>query len=96
MDFDEDKPLDPLPVPFKTLAELYQVSVPALRKAGRKLQLRPEFLENPYAIRDWMTIDGFSRGKLRRLVFDEVECKRVFDAVEKLRYPNGYYAPKAN
>ena len=73
-------------VPFVKLAAIYGVTPQALRKAGRKLQLRPEFLENPGAIRSWMINDGFSRGKLRRIVFDEAECHRIFEAVEIERY----------
>ena len=85
MTFENDTTLDPFPVPFKTLAGLYGVTPAALRKLGKKLNLRLPFLENPHAIRAWMITDGLSRGKIRKLVFDENECQRISEAVEEIR-----------
>ena len=87
MTFEADT-LGPLPVPLKSLAEIYKVSSPALRKLGKRLQLRIEFLSNPYAVRSWLIRDGASRGRIRRMVFDEAECIRISEAVENIRYPN--------
>lgn len=83
----------PLPVPLKSLAAIYGVTPAALRKLAVKLQLRLCFMENPRAIRAWMETDNFSRGKIRKLVFDENECKRISEAVENIRYP---HAPDPN
>ena len=87
MTFEADT-LGPLPVPLKSLAEIYKVSVPALRQLAKRLTLRLEFLQNPYSVRAWMISDGASRGRIRRMVFDEAECIRISEAVEKIRYPN--------
>ena len=87
MTFEADT-LGPLPVPLKSLAAIYKVSPAALRKLAKKLQLRLPFLESPEAVRSWMITDGLSRGKIRKLVFDENECQRISEAVENVRYPN--------
>ena len=80
----------PVSVPFSKLAEIYRVTPQALRKAGRKLLLRPCFMENPEALRCAMIEDNYSRGKLRRIVFDEAECARIDAEVDILRYPQTY------
>lgn len=77
----------PLPIPFPKLAHIYRVTPQALRKAGRKLLLRPGFMQNPEAIRAAMIEDNYSRGKLRKIVFDETEVARIHAEVESLRYP---------
>ena len=79
--------MTPLPVPFSKLAGIYRVTPQALRKASRKLLLRPCFMENPEALRHAMIEDNYSRGKLRRIVFDENECARIDAEVDLLRYP---------
>lgn len=77
----------PLPIPFVKLAEIYRVTPQALRKASRKLLLRAGFMENPEGIRFAMIEDNYSRGKLRKIVFDDAECARINAEVEFLRYP---------
>ena len=80
----------PVSVPFSKLAGIYRVTAQALRKASRKLRLRSSFMENPEAIRFAMIEDGYSRGKLRRIVFDEAECARIHAEVDLVRYPQTY------
>ena len=80
-------------ISLRQLAKIYGISAPSLLAASKKLQLRMAFMENPLAVRSWMIEDGFTRGKLRRIVFDEDECKRIIEEVDSLRYAN---APKAN
>jgi hypothetical protein len=87
-EMDDDELPEALPISLSALARVYRVAPPSLRAASIKLQLRMEFMANPYAIRSWMVEDGCSRGKLRRTVFDEAECQRIATEVHNLRYPD--------
>ena len=88
MTFEDDTALGPFPVPFKTLAGLYGVTPAALRKLGKKLNLRACFLENPHAVRAFMITDKCSRGKLRKRLMDENECNRISENIRKIQYAN--------
>ena len=90
---DTDELQDPKPISLTRLAKIYGVSTPSLHACAKKLTLRHEFMQNPYAVRSWMEVDKCSRGKIRRIVFDESECIRIAKEVEQLRYPTNEPTP---